>query len=342
MHSSRKLTQALLALCALVVMGTSALAADPGLSFPATSEVSDQKAGSVLYFTLYASSASMPNRQNTRFNITNTSNTASAFVHLYFIDGSTCNIANRYICLTPNQTTTFLASDQDPGTIGYMVAVAVDGVTGCPISFNFLIGTYSLKLETNHQANLGADAFSALYQGTLAGCDGNSVTATLVFNGTTGYNRAPRTLAATNIPSLLDSNNTVIAVARVGGNFLSGAGSIGTIFGLIFNDVEVPHSWSSTRGCHFLAQLNNTFPFTVPRFTDVIPSGHTGWLKFFNADNDFGLLGVMVNYNPNGATGSDAFNGGHNLHKLTLAGSGTSSAAANNPNIIVPVFPPGC
>jgi hypothetical protein len=89
--------------------------------------------------------------------------------------------------------------------------------------------------------------------------------------------------------------------------------------------------------------LNNSFPRTTPQFTSVIPSGQTGWVKFFpDPNNDIGLLGVIINYNPNGATGPDAFNGGTSLHKLTLAGSGTSSAAASNPNIIVPVFPPGC
>ena len=85
MRTSRKLTQALLALSALVVMGTAALAADPGLTYPATSEVSDQKAGSILFYNFYTSSTSQPNRQNTRFNITNTSSTSAASVHLFFV-----------------------------------------------------------------------------------------------------------------------------------------------------------------------------------------------------------------------------------------------------------------
>ena len=194
MHSSRKLTQGLLALCALVVMGTSALAADPGAPFPATSEVSDQKAGSVLYYVAYSSSTSMPNRQNTRFNITNTSSTSAAFVHLFFVDGATCGIADRYICLTANQTLTFRASEQDPGTTGYLVAIAVDGVLGCPTSFNFLIGDEYIKLETGHHANLAAEAFAALYEGSLPGCDETSTSATLDFDAVE-YNRAPRVLA---------------------------------------------------------------------------------------------------------------------------------------------------
>jgi hypothetical protein len=336
MHSSRKLTQAVMALCALVMMGTAALAADPGLTYPTASEVSDQKAGSVLYYTVYSSSSSLPNRQNTRFNITNTSSTSASFVHLFFVDGGTCGIADRYICLTANQTMTFLASEQDPGTTGYLVAVAVDGVFGCPVSFNHLIGDEYIKLETGHQANLGAEAFAALYDDSfggrvLPGCDGNSTTATINFNGL-DYNRAPRVLAVSNIPSILDSNDTRLAVIRVGGNLLSGAATIGSIFGLLFDDQEEPHSWNSSGGCQFVRRLDNTFPRTTPRYDVVIPAGATGWLKFYST-GDVPLLGAVINFNPNAGTSSGAFNGGHNLHKLTLSATGS---------IVIPVFPPAC
>ncbi|MGH9768827.1 MAG: hypothetical protein ACREAB_15455, partial [Blastocatellia bacterium] len=73
MTASRKLTSALLALFALVMISASANAADPGLLFPPTSEVSDQKAGSVLFYNFYTSGATSGNTQNTRINITNTS-----------------------------------------------------------------------------------------------------------------------------------------------------------------------------------------------------------------------------------------------------------------------------
>jgi len=41
-------------------------------------------------------------------------------VHLFFVDGATCSIADSLVCLTPNQTASFLASDIDPGTTGYI------------------------------------------------------------------------------------------------------------------------------------------------------------------------------------------------------------------------------
>src|SRR5262249_29846639 len=220
MQTSRKLTQALLALFALVVLSASALAADPGLLYPPTSEVSDQKAGSVLFYNFYTSGATSGAGQNSRINITNTSTTSAAFVHLFFVDGSNCSVADSFICLTTNQTSSFLASDVAPGVSGYIVAVASSGVTGCPVAFNFLIGDEYVKLSTGHQANLGAEAFAALYNGVLPGCDANSVTAVLSFDGVVGagYNRAPRVLALDNFGSRADGNDTVVIINRVGGN----------------------------------------------------------------------------------------------------------------------------
>ncbi|MEP7273248.1 MAG: hypothetical protein ABI882_17240, partial [Acidobacteriota bacterium] len=251
MRTSRRLTEALLALCALVVMGTAAMAADPGLTFPPTSEISDQKAGSILVYNYYTSSSSAPNLTNTRFNLTNTSVTSAAFVHLFFVEGSSCSVSDRFVCLTANQTLTFLASEQDPTTTGFLVAIAADGVNGCPYSFNFLIGDEYVKTDSLHQANLGAEAFAALYDGVLPGCDGNSVTATLLFNGVVGagYNRAPRVLAVSSIPSILDGNNTRLIVNRIGGNLITTSGTIGSVFGLLYDDQEEPHSWNASWSC---------------------------------------------------------------------------------------------
>src|SRR5262249_44621262 len=77
-------------------------AAGPGLSFPATSELSAQKAGSVLVYNLYSSTPTNSNMQNTRIAITNTHQSLNAVVHMFFIDGATCTPADSFICLTPN------------------------------------------------------------------------------------------------------------------------------------------------------------------------------------------------------------------------------------------------
>ncbi|MGH9802414.1 MAG: hypothetical protein ACRD82_18775, partial [Blastocatellia bacterium] len=208
MRNLRTLTHTLLALFALVLMSSLALAADPGLTYPATSEASDQKAGSLLVYNIYTSGATSGNAENTRINITNTNSAlgANAFVHLYFV-AEGCSVADSYICLTPNQTASFLTSDVDPGIRGYIVAIAVSGVTGCPVSFNFLIGDEYFKAVGGYGANLGAVAFSALFTDGLPGCDANSVTAVVNFTGAAGgYNLLPAVLAVDSVGSRADGN----------------------------------------------------------------------------------------------------------------------------------------
>jgi hypothetical protein len=318
------------------VVAATAQAADPGQVYPAASEVSDQKAGSVLFYNIYTSTAATPNAQNSRINITNTSSTSAAFVHLFFVDGSTCSVADSFLCLTANQTATFLASDVDPGITGYIVAVASSGVNGCPIAFNHLIGDEYVKFSTGFAANLGAEAFAALYNGVLPGCDENSVTATLAFNGVVGagYNRAPRVLAISNVGSIADGNSTLLIVNRVGGSLATGAGNIGTIFGLFYDDSETSVSYQlPSSGCQRVAVLSDSFPRLVPRLTNFIGKDRSGWTKFWST-SDVGILGAAIRLNTTaGDNQAKAFNGGHNLHKLKL----TAADA-----FVIPIFPPSC
>ena len=332
MRTSHKLTSLLLSLAALFAFASMALAADPGTPFPASSAVSDQKAGSVLIYNLYSSSLTNPGAENTRINITNTSD-GSALVHFFFVDGSNCSVADSFICLTGNQTTTFSMSDTDPGVMGYAVAVAVD-INGCPTSFNFLIGDEYVKLVSGHAANLGAEAISALFTGALPGCDLNSVTATLAFNNTvTGYNALPRVLALDHILSRGDGNDTLLILNRIGGSLIDGAFFVGPVFGILYDPLENPASFSFSGGCQVKASLGpNRFPRTTPRFEQFIPTGSYGWMKLYST-LDRALLGAQINFNPNAASNQNAFNGGHNLHKLTLSTAGSYS---------IPVFHAFC
>jgi hypothetical protein len=331
MRTSRLLAHGLVTLAALVVVSTVALAADPGLVYPPTSEVSDQKAGSILIYNTYTSSASAPAQENTRINLTNTSSTSAAFVHIFFVEGQSCSVADSFICLTANQTASLTTSDADPGTRGYIVAIAVDGVIGCPFSFNFLIGDEYVKYASGHAANLGAEAIAALYAGVMPECDGNSVAATILFNGVQGlgYNRLPRVLADDSIPSRLDGNDTKIIVNRIAGNLATGAASLGTLFAVIYDDAENTFSTTFSGNCHLEFSIGaGNLPRVVGGWNALLPAGHTAWMKFWSTA-DIGILGAAINFN----AGTSGFNGGHNLHKLTLS-------ATNN--YVMPVFPPAC
>jgi uncharacterized repeat protein (TIGR01451 family) len=304
-------------------------AVGPGALPSAFSPVSDQKAGSVLIYNIYTSSTD-PTKQNTRINLTNTHPSREIQVHLYFV-AEGCSVADSYVCLTPNQTTSFITSDFDPGTTGYIVAVATDQL-GCPINFNYLIGDEFVKFSSGHAANLGAEAISAI-AGGLTACDNNSVIATLNFDGVS-YNQLPRSLAASNIPSRADGNDTMLIANRIGGNLGIGAATLGTVFGIFYDDAENAVSFTVTGSCQLRGSISNNFPRTTPRFEQLVPAGRTGWLKLFRQESDIAMLGAMINFNPNSTSSIGAFNQGHNLHKLTLSSAGS---------YVIPVFPPpGC
>jgi hypothetical protein len=331
MRTSRKLTQSLLALFALVVMSASAFAADPGLTYPPTSEVSDQKAGSILIYNFYTSVAGQEASANTRINITNTSSTSPAYVHLFFV-ASGCSVADNFLCLTKNQTATFLISDVDPGMKGYIVAVAVDLDNGCPIAFNHLIGDEFIKTADGFQANLGAEAIAALYNGVLAGCDETSPTATLRFNGVvgSGYNCLPRVLALSSIPPP-SSADTKVIINRISGSLLTSADTIGSMFGWLFDDAENAFSFTISGGCQYEDTWKGNIPRVTPRIGVIIPAQRSGWGKVW-ATNDRAILGAMI-VKSTGGEGSDSFSGGHNLHKLTLTCVDSYT---------MPIFPPSC
>ncbi len=305
----------------------------PGLPFPDNTEGSGQNAGSVLIFPVYSSNSVSPNLQNTRINLTNTSQARDIAVRLIFVDGSSCSASDATLCLTRNQTTSFIVSDFDPDITGYIIAIAIDCETGCPINFNCLIGDEYVKFASGHRGNIGAEAFNAV-TGNPADCSDSSATATLKFDGE-HYTRLPRTLIADSLPSRADGNDTMLVIDRIGGNMMTGANGLGSLFVLLFKDVVVVSNFPIDQGaCQLRASLTSNFPRTVPRYDSHIPSGRSGWLKIFSKDEaPGGIIGVSINFNPNAAAVSTAFNGAHNLHHQAL----TSSA-----EMIIPVFPPNC
>lgn len=303
----------------------------PGAFFPANSEASDQKAGSVLVYPIYSSRTANLQRENTRINITNTDPSRRVAIHLFFSEDDSASVADAFLCLTPNQTASLLASDMDPDMNGYLIAVAVDERTGCPISFNHLIGDEYVKLNSGHAANLAAEAFAAL-SGAPPICPADELTVDIDFNGVS-YNAAPRVLVADNIPSVVDGNSPLLVIVRIGGSLVTGPSTVGQIMGIAYDDMENAASFEfSASRRQFRAVISATFPRTAPRMSSLIPPGHTGWMKFWR-ESDGAIIGCLINYNRDAAANASAFNQGHNLHKLTL----TTDAS-----FTVPLFAPSC
>jgi hypothetical protein len=195
---------------------------------------------------------------------------------------------------------------------------------------NCLMGDEYVRFASGHAANLGAEAVSAI-AGGLTACDANSTQAELKFDGVS-YNPLPRTLAVSNIPARADGNDMMLILDRIGGDLSTSAATLNSIFGVLYNDMEVGVSFTfSPRSCQFLSSLSNNFPRTTPRFEAHIPAGHTGWMRLYSQD-DQAIIGAAINFTADAATSASAFQQGRNLHKMTLT---TTS-------LKIPVIPPSC
>lgn len=287
--------------------------------------------GSVLVYNLYASRAANDPAQNTRISITNTNETTGVAVHLFFVDGTTCLVTDAYLCLAAQQSAAFLASDVDPGVTGYVMAFATDA-NGLPIAFDWLIGDEYVKLLSGHQASLSAEAISVLSSPSFS-LSADGALATIRFDGV-GYERLPRVLAIDSIAHPFDGNSTVLVLNHIGGSLATRVSPGGTIFCLIYDDAESAYSSSILffNSCQVVNTFSNSFPRTLGfSFPMIISHGRTGWVKLWNNTNALSYFGAVLNRNNRAET--TAFNGGHNLHKLTL-----------NPIsfIQIPIAPPRC
>ncbi len=316
MQTSRKLTHLILIVAAL--LGT-LISTSAQTSFPSPG-VSDQQAGWMLVYPYYTSRSSNA-KEDTFITITNASSTTTVTVHVYFMDGRSCAQADMFLCLTPNASEGFKASELDPDNTGYIIAYVVastGAMAGCPATTStVLIGSAFVNLPTDGiQGTYGAEAFGS----AGASCtvlDPN--TAQVTFN-------APNRLAV-EIQSPLTIPNQRLVLAGLTGDLngtLSGAGQIGT--GQIINGNETPSgsfaAWIPN-GCQSFGVITNSTPRPPGGVGRIIPAGQVGTIKF-NVRAAVGLL--MVPNNSSGRAGI------RSLHKL-----GTSATT-----LTVGIFPGGC
>jgi hypothetical protein len=131
-------------------------------------------------------------------------------------------------------------------------------------------------------------------------------------------------LAVSGLSSIANGFSSLLVVNRIGGNLGTGAATLGSLFGLLYDDQEASQSFTLPGNvCQLRGVLGNNFPRTVRRYTTVLPAGRSGWMRFA-AVEDEAITGALLVEAQNG------LGGGHNLHHLTTTSSAT---------LTIPVFP---
>ena len=311
---------------------------------PVNPAISDQKAGSFLVFPYYNSKAGA----DTRMTISNTGD-RTVTMHMFFLDSS-CSQADQFVCLTPNASQTFLASEYDPENTGYLLAVAVsdslaswDVEPGCPVPYNGLIGNAFVR-EGNYNDTYGAEAFWAHGSARdIARCDTTNWIATLNFNGSCndgGYDYQPiQHVAEIQSPNDSVGQRIIVVglrgtVGAIGGGVVEGAAQQG--IGVAYNDGEKAASYSSPFGSG--CQRSFTITPSTPRVPGglgsligvnnpaLIPSGRSGTLKW----NTTGSVGLILTP----SQGTNKWSGIRTLHKTMVSKTNT---------LMIPILPtPGC
>ena len=270
---------------------------------------SDAYPGSVLFYNLYASDLSNPGLENSLINITNTNEERSVIIRMFFIDSVSGLPEDFFICLPPGHHRNLLASEYDPDNKGYVVAIPV-GTDGHPIKYNHLIGSVNVKLASGHKGHLNAVGFAA-YSDRPGEYDEFEETSTLKFDGQK-YDFSPRVLSIQNFASPADAS-TILIINRFGGDLTKRqpVGSFGHPTAVLYNDVERAYNVGLTGGgCQTRNELRDGYPRVLPRFSLLITTGRTGWMRFSSPDGA-GIIGASLTYSTRILR-----NGGTNLHQV--------------------------
>lgn len=309
MQTSHKFTHLLL--LSIFLLGT-LISASAQNSFPSPG-VSDQQAGWMLVYPYYTSSSANV-KEDTFITITNASSTRTSAVHMFFMDGRSCAQADMFLCLTPNASQGFKASELDPDNTGYIIAVVVNNAGQPDTTGTVLIGNAFVNIPvSNIQGNYGAEAFGS------AGAAFNANTGQLTFN-------APNRFVVEIQSPLSVPNQRVIMVGLSGdlNGTVTGAGQ--TSAGQIINGNETPSGSFSAwipEGCQSSALVTTSSPRAPGGVSRIIPAGQVGMIKF-NATAAVGLLLV-----PNNSLGRAGI---RTIHKL-----GTAQTT-----LTLSIFLPGC
>jgi subtilisin-like proprotein convertase family protein len=284
---------------------------------PVNAAVSDQKSGALLVFPYYTSKAAT--QSDTRLTLSNVGEQV-ATLHLFFIDGVTCQQADFFLCLTPHGSFSFQASAYDGETTGWLLAIAVDA-QGRPVQYNGLIGNAFVR-DDEYVGNYGAESFQA-HSPLLAALQPD--TATLFFDGRS-YDAIPSQFTV-EVQSPVEVPGQRLVTVGLQGDLsqgqVRGAAQVGV--GRVINGNESPlgsfTGWLQG-ACQAQAVISQASP-RVPRgMSGLIPSGEVGTMQL-NIGAGVGML-----LTPKTST----WRGIRSLHKTGLTTA----------TLTIPLLPPQC
>jgi hypothetical protein len=248
------------------------------------------------------------------------------YLHLFFIN-SDCSPADTFVCLTPGGSLQIRASEYDPLTTGYLVAVAVDA-SGRPVQNNGFVGSAFVRDDAGGIIDsYGAEGFWKHSQGALP-LDANGG-ATLYFDGA-DYDLAPIQLS-TPVQDPARSEQTIVIASLRGdmGTRLEATGQNGA--GAVYRDDEAPASFQPSlgAGCFVQRPVTNANFRVVPGPLTTFLKDRSGYVKFNLTSPGVGLL--LTRQGATGA-GPNRFAGIRALHKTTVTAT----------SLRLPVFPSFC
>jgi hypothetical protein len=262
----------------------------------ASAIIGDQKPGSVLFYNRYSSSPTNTLREDTALSLTNTHPTDTANIRLFFVSGATCQTEESTLCLRPRQSVSLLASDIDPGSRGYVIAIACDAA-GQPTQFNWLVGNAVVKQPNtggSYSATLSALAVAKRTGGAVSATGGNAE----MFFDDAMYDRLPGQLMIDNVPSQGGLNASAITFYRPLADLASGS-SNATVQVSGWSDAQgdvVNSSGNVSTACY--GEVNvSALRLSPIQISQLIPAGTNAWFALSTADLQ-PLLGAQFNAGP--------------------------------------------
>lgn len=287
---------------------------------------SESKAGSLLFFPRFASGV----YGSTRLSLTNTHPTLRARLRLFFTGLVEPALMNEYIIiLQPNQTTTLDVNEYAANQKGWVMAMAIDG-RAQPFQYNYVLGSAVVKEQTAGLVT-GYNALALAKNSTGAAArNSDGVTTDLIFDDT-NYDRLPATLALNGVPNQQDTT-TNFGFARPPLSVLETPNTRGSLGVTLYDDLLA--SFGATLGQLEVKLGNVRNNASAPPITNTIQKGHRGWFKVNSSSPIFAWFNNLAStpFSGTGGTWTGGFNGGANLHILTLTDNYLLRTPGNNPN----------